>query len=147
MMRTMLIAALGATALACSMPLAAQEMPMTGGGYWTVQDINVDDGHSGDYADYLAGTYRKNMDWQRSKGYIRDYKILENVNKRSGEADLYLVTMFDHMPTNAEVEARRVAQNAFLATTDRAMDASSGERAKYRHRGSSLLLQEQVWRH
>ena len=47
---------------------------------------------------------------------------------------------------NAEGEARNAAMNAFLATTDRAMQAGSGERAKYRHRMGSALMQEQVWR-
>ena len=57
-----------------------------------------------------------------------------------------LVTMFDHMPTNVESEARDNALNTYLATTDRAMQAGSGERAKYRHLIGSILLQEQVWR-
>ena len=89
---------------------------------------------------------RKQMDWQVSKGYIKGYKFLDNVNPREGEANMYLVTIFDHMPTNAKGEARNAALNAYLATTDRAMEAGSGERAKYRHRMGSALMQEQVWR-
>ena len=87
------------------------------------------------------------MDWQVSKGYIKSYKILSNVNPRKNEANLYLVTIFDHMPTNAESGARNNALNAYLATDDRAMEAGSGERAKYRHRMGTQLLQEQIWRH
>ena len=59
---------------------------------------------------------------------------------------MYLVTIFDHMPTNAKGKACNAALNAYLATTDRAMEAGSGERAKYRHRVGSALMQEQVWR-
>ena len=50
------------------------------------------------------------------------------------------------MPTNAESDVRNAALNTYLATTDRAVQAGSGERAKYRHRVGSILLQEQVWR-
>lgn len=146
-MKTYMLAALGAVAMSFAVPAVAQEIPLKDGGYWTVTDIMIDDGHTADYADYLAGNYRKQMEWQKSKGYISGYKILSNVNKRAGEADLYLVTMFDHMPTNAESETRNAAFNAYMATDNRKMEAGSGERAKYRHRGSSLLLQEQVWRH
>ena len=73
--------------------------------------------------------------------------ILSNVNPRENEASLYLVTIFDHMPTNAENAARNNSLNAYLATTDRAMEAGSAERAKYRHRMGSELLQEQILRH
>ena len=145
-MRKMMMAALGAVAISLAMPALAQEMPLKGGDYWTVADIRIDDGHAGDYADYLAGQWRKQMDWQVSKGYVKGYKILNNLNPRDGEPSMYLVTILDHMPTNAESEARSAALNAYLATTDRAMEAGSGERAKYRKRMGSALLQEQVWR-
>ena len=145
-MNKMMMAALGAVSMSLAMPAAAQDIPLKGGDYWTVSDVMIDDGHGADYADYLAGQYRKQLDWQVSKGYIKSYKILDNVNKRAGEADLYLVTTFDHMPTNAENEARRVASNAFMQMSDRQGQAGSGERAKYRHLGSTMLLQESVWR-
>ena len=140
-----IFAAFGAASLLFAVPLAAQEIPLKDGDYWTVADIKIDDGHAADYADYLAGAWRKSMDWQVSKGYIKGYKMLTNVNPRAGEPDMYLVTIFDHVPTNAESDARGKAVNAYLATTDRAMEASSGDRAKYRHRMGSALLQEQVW--
>lgn len=145
-MHKLMTAALGAVAISIAMPASAQDVPLKGGDYWTVSDIMIDDGHAATYADYLAGNYRKEMDWQVSKGYIKGYKILSNVNKRAGEADLYLVTMFDHVPTNAESEARNAAVNTYMAMTDRSSDAGSGERAKYRHLGSTALLQEEVWR-
>lgn len=145
-MKTILLAALGAVVMTVAMPANAQEIPLKGGDYWTVGDIKIDDGHDADYADYLAGNYRKEMEWQVSKGYVKGYKILRNVNPRDGEPSLYLVTIFDHMPTNAESEARNAAMNAYMATTDRAEQAGSGERAKYRKRMGSVLLQEQVWR-
>ncbi|MEO7787260.1 MAG: hypothetical protein ABIR77_05475 [Sphingomicrobium sp.] len=145
-MRMLALAALGAVAMSLAMPATAQDYPLKDGDYWTVQRVKVDDGHGSDYADYLAGPWRKSMDWQVSKGYIKGYKILNNVNPREGEADTVLVTIFDHMPTNAESDARNSAINAYLATSDRAMDTASGERSKYRKRAGSTLYQEQVWK-
>ena len=145
-MHKLTMVALGAVAMSLAMPAAAQDMPFKDGDYWTVSRIKVDDGHGTDYADYLAGQYRKQMDWQVSKGYIKGYKVLDNVYPREGEADVILVTIFDRMPTSAEREARNAAFNAYMATTNRAMDAASGERAKYRKLLGSTLYLEQVWR-
>jgi hypothetical protein len=117
-----------------------------GGNYWTVSEITIDDGHFGDYADHLAGLYRKSTDFQKSKGWIKASYILANVNKRAGEPDLYLVTIADRPTTPAEDEARANQTNAFLQSSARQGDAQSGARAKYRHLGGSMLLQEQVYR-
>ena len=117
-----------------------------GGNYWTVGEITIDDGHFGDYADHLAGLYRKSIDFQKSKGWIKASYILANVNKRAGEPDLYLVTIADRPSTPAEDEARAKETNAFLKSSARQGDAQSGERAKYRHLGGTMLLQEMVYR-
>jgi len=145
-MKRFALAALGAVAFSMAMPAMAQDAPFKDGDYWTVGRIKIDDGHASDYDDYLAGNWRKQMDWQVSKGYIKGYKILNNSFPREGEADVLLVTIFDHMPTNAESEARNAAFNSYMATTDRAQDAASGERAKYRHRLGTALYHEQLWK-
>ena len=96
-MRKTMIAALGAATMLFAVPAAAQDFPVTGGDYWTVAEITIDDGHFGDYADHLAGLYRKSIDFQKSKGWIKASYILANVNKRAGEPDLYLVTTYPNM--------------------------------------------------
>ena len=87
-MRNSILAALGAAALLCATPAVAQDFPVMGGDYWTVAEITIDDGHFGDYADHLAGLYRKSIDFQKSKGWIKGSYVLANVNKRAGEPDL-----------------------------------------------------------
>jgi hypothetical protein len=109
-------------------------------------EITIDDGHFGDYADHLAGLYRKSVEFQKSKGWIKASYILANVNKRAGEPDLYLVTIADRPTTPAEDEQRAKETNAYLQSSARQGDAQSGARAKYRHLGGSMLLQEQVYR-
>ena len=146
-MRKLTLGAIGAAAVLCATPVSAQELPLKSGDFWDVSSVTIDDGHFGDYADYLAGQYRKNMEFQKSKGWIKGYYILANANKRQGEPDLYLVTVFDHVTTPAEDIQREKEANAFLQQTTRQSIAGSGQRATYRHLGSDMLLQELVWSH
>ena len=145
-MNKMTLAALGAATLLFAAPAPAQDVPVVGGDYWTVSEITIDDGHFGDYADHLAGLYRKSIDFQKSKGWIKASYMLANVNKRVGEPDLYLVTIADRPSTPAEDESRNKEINAYLQSSDRQGDSQSGARAKYRHLGGTMLLQEQVYR-
>ncbi len=106
--------ALCASTIAFAVPAAAQDYPLKGGNFWNVAEITIDDGHAGDYADYLAGAYRKNLDFSKSKGWIKNSYILSNANRRAGEPDLYLVTISDHVTTPAKGEAREKELNASL---------------------------------
>jgi hypothetical protein len=141
-----MLAALGAAAMVGAVPAAAQDYPVKGGNYWNVAEITIDDGHFGDYADFLAGTRRTELDFTKSKGWIKDSYILSNLNKRAGEPDLYLVSITDHLTSPAEDQAREKELNAFLASTVRQQDAQSAARAKFRHLGGSMLLQELVFK-
>ena len=145
-MRKMMLAALGAATIAIAVPAAAQDIPLVSGNFWNVSEITIDDGHFSTYADYLAGKWRKQEEFAKSKGWIKDYYILGNNNKRAGEPDLYLVEVFDHMTTPAEDLVREKEMNAFMAQTSRQGEAGSADRAKYRHLGGTMLLQEQVFR-
>lgn len=141
-----MLAALGAATMLFATPAIAQDYPLKTGNFWNVAEITVDDGHFGDYADHLAGQYRKVQDFAKSKGWIKDHYILSNINKRAGEPDLYLVTISDHITTPAEDVAREKEFNAFLATSARQGDKESGTRAKYRKLGGNFLLQELVYK-
>ena len=145
-MHTLTIGLLGAATLFVAVPAAAQEFPLKGGDYWEVAEITIDDGHFGDYADHLNGLYRRTSDFAKSKGWIKGYHILSNFNKRSNEPDLYLVTITDHIATPAESEAREKELNAYLQSSQRQQDTLSGARAKFRHLGGTMMLQEMIYR-
>lgn len=145
-MTRMMKVAFVAAALASATPAAAQDFPLKSGNFWTVAEVTIDDGHFGDYADHLAGAYRKSEEFAKSKGWIKGYHILANVNKRAGEPDLYLVTISDHVSTPAEDEAREKEMNAYLSTTARQQDSQSGARAKFRRLGGTMLLQELLYK-
>ncbi|MCL6740725.1 hypothetical protein LZ518_06210 [Sphingomonas sp. RB56-2] len=145
-MRKTMLAAFGAATMLFGYPAAAQDIPLVSGSYWSVTEVTISDGHFSTYADFLASDYRKEQDFMKSKGWIKDYYILGNNNKRAGEPDLYLVQIFDHMTTPAEDISREKELNAFLAQSTRQGEAGSGERAKYRTIGGTMLLREQRYR-
>jgi len=145
MRRIMLGAVAAATIVLTSVPAWGQELPVKSGDYWDVAAITVDDGHMPDYIDFLASQYRKQNDFSKSKGWIKDYKIFSNINARDGEPDLYLVTVFDHMPTSAEEIQREKEMNAFMAQTTRQGAAGSAHRATYRKLRGDMLLQEMLF--
>jgi len=145
-MRRLMLGALGAGCLALSFPAVAQDLPLVGGDYWDVTSVKIDDGHFGDYADFLAGQFRKDNEFAKSKGWIKAYYIFSNVNNRADEPDLYLVTVSDHVATPAEQIARTKEINAAMQTNDRKEIAGSGQRATYRHITADMLLQQMVFR-
>ena len=128
-------------ALAFATPVAAQSDPMKPGEYVEVSSITVDDGHYMDYANFLAGDWRKRQEYAKQQGWITGYEVLSNVNKRAGEPDLILITRYRAQPDSAESERRDAAVRAYVQQTDVQMEAASGDRAKYRHVLGSTLWQ------
>ena len=122
-------------------PLGAQNNPMTGGDYVEVSSVSIDDGHFGDYANFLADTWRKRQEFAKKQGWITGYEVMANVNKRAGEPDLILVIRMPAIASGAEDEKRGAAMRDFAKQTDTQMEAASAERAKYRHVTGSTLWQ------
>lgn len=145
-MRKSILTVLGATAMLFTTPSIAQEVPLIPGDYWEVAEIDIHDGQFAAYADYVASRWRQNQEFAKSKGWIKDYKILAVNNRRADEPDLYLVTIFDDMPNAAQQLQREKEFNAFMATSSRQAIGESGTRAKYRKLSGSMLLQEMLFR-
>jgi hypothetical protein len=146
-MHKLMLGALGAVTMLWAIPAPAQDVPLVGGDYWDVTSVKIDDGHFGDYADFLADRFRKTNEFAKSKGWIKAYYVFSNVNNRHDEPDLYLVTVTDHVPTPAEAIARNKEMNGYLQSNDRKELASSGQRATYRHITGDMLLQQMVFAH
>ena len=132
--------------LALAMPAHAQNYPFTEGDYVEIGMISVDDGHGIDYANFLADRWRKQQEFAKSQGWITSYEVDANVHKRPGEADLYLITRYRSLPDPAEQARRDQAMRDHFKQDDAAMEAQSGERAKYRKQMGSMLLQQQIFK-
>jgi hypothetical protein len=95
---------------------------------------------------YLAGQFRKGQDFAKAQGWITDYEILVNVNKRPGEPDYYLVTRFPRFADKAEAKKRDEAYDAHMQMTTEQAQAGSAERSKYRTQMGSQLLRALKWK-
>ena len=146
MRKTILILALGASSIMMSASAIAKEWPMIGGDYWEVAAIDIKDGGGLKYANWLASEWRKNVEFAKSKGWIKDYMILSNVYARSGEASIYLIRIMENIPSGPEGEKRAKEYVEWRKKSVEQMQAESGNRAEYREVMSEELLQELKFR-
>ena len=129
-------------AITFSATAAAQEQwPLVGGDYWEVTGIDVKDGGSWKYAKWLATEWRKELEFAKSKGWIKDYMILANVHNRSDEADLYLIRVREDIPSAAVGEKRQKEYIEWQTKSLEKLVGESGNRAEYRTVKSTSLLQ------
>lgn len=141
-MRNIVLAlALSAASMMMATSALAQEWPMTGGDYWDVTGIKIHDGGGYKYAQWLATEWKKNAEFAKSKGWIKDYMILSNEYPRSGEPDLYIVRVVESVVSGPEGEKRAAEYREWSEKSMEQMQAESGNRAEYREVMSSSLLQ------
>ena len=131
-----------ATPMALSAPVSAQDFPLIAGDYSEVGGIYVKDGGTYKYAKFIAEDWVKNQEFAKSQGWITDYKIYINVNRRDGEPNVYLMSSFPNLPNAAEDERRNKAYRDFAKKSSKQLSSESGNRAEYRTIKSSLLLRE-----
>lgn len=140
------VAALAVSSVMFSANALAEEWPFIGGDYWEVTGIDIKDGGSWTYANWLADEWRKDLDFAKSKGWIKDYMVLSNSYARSDEADLYLITIRDSVPSGEVGERRQKEYMEWQSKSIETMNKESGNRAEYRTVLSSSLLQHLKFR-
>ncbi|MBV8604227.1 MAG: hypothetical protein JO224_06025 [Pelomonas sp.] len=140
-MRGLFAAAL-LSAAALPMRAWAGDWPLAVGDFWEVTDVHLKDGGEFAYAKFLAGEWRAEREFAKSKGWIKGYVILSNNNPRKGEADLYLITITDHLASGPEAEKRNDEYVAWAKKTNEQMVKESGNRVEIREILGSELLQE-----
>lgn len=139
----LLVAAAFLTSTAVSM---ADDWPLAAGDFWEVSGIDTKDGGEFKYAEWLATEWRQNIEFAKSKGWIKDAKIVYNVYPRHGEADIYLIWIRESIPTGAEGEKRGQEFQEWKKKTFEKLVGESGNRAEYREVLNSSLLQEATFR-
>lgn len=131
---------------AMSIAQAQEEPPFIPGDYWQVTGVKTADGAGLKYARWLAGEWRKNSEFAKSQGWIKDFMVINNVHARADEPDLYLIRVFENMATVEEGEKRRKAYMAWAEQSMDEMAAESGNRAEYRTIMSTSLLRQMKFR-
>lgn len=145
--KTLSVLALGAAAAMTSAAATAQDQwPLAFGDYWEVTGIDLKDGGALNYAQWLASEWKDNLEFSKSQGWIKGYKLFSNVHARAGEPDIYLVTISESIVSAAEGDKRTEAFRAWKKKTIAQMQAESGNRAEYREVLSDALLQEMTIR-
>jgi hypothetical protein len=134
--------ALGVMAAMMSAASIANEWPLVPGDYWEVTGIDIKDGGGLKYAQFIAGEWKENLEFSKSKGWIKGYKIFANVHARAGEPDLYLIQIRESLVSAAEDEKRTDEFQAWKKKTIAQMQTESGNRAEYREVLTDELLQE-----
>lgn len=142
MKKSILATVLGAASMIAAGSASAQEWPLVAGNYWEVTGVDIKDGGGLKYAQFLAGEWKDNLEFSKSKGWIKDYMIFSNVYARPNEPDLYLVTITESIVSGAEGEKRQQEYMAWRKKTIEQMQSESGNRAEYREVISDSLLQE-----
>ncbi len=101
------VLALSAAAATMSAVATAQDKwPLVFGDYWEVTGIDIKDGGGLSYAQWLASEWKDNLEFSKSQGWIKGYKLFSNVHARAGEPDLYLVTISESIVSAAEGDKR-----------------------------------------
>jgi hypothetical protein len=143
--KTLFVMALGAASMVMAAGASAQEWPLQMGDYWDVAGIKLKDGGSLKYAQWLAGEWKENQEFAKSKGWIKDYKLLSNAYPRAGEPDMYLITIRESIVSGAEGRKRTEEYRAWRKKSLAQMVEESGNRAEYREVMSNSLLQEMTF--
>lgn len=125
---------------------AQEAPPFIGGDYWEVTGIKTADGAGLKYARWLAGEWRKNSEFAKSQGWVKDFMVISNVHARADEPDLYLIRVFENMATVEEDEKRRKKYMDWAKKSMDKMAEESGNRAEYRTVMSTSLLQHMKFR-
>jgi len=133
--------AAGILSMMMSTAAVADEWPLVQGDYWEVTAIDIKDGGSWKYSNWLATEWRKNVEFSKSKGWIKDYMILANVHARKGEADLYIIRVMEEVPSGPESEKWQKEYMEWQTKSNEELVGESGNRAEYREVTSDSLLQ------
>ncbi len=133
-----------AAVLAYAAPVAAQDSSYTPGGYSDVSQIDVLDGQFDNYMDYLAGAWKRQQEWAKSKGYITSYAVLSNPYARDDEPDLYLVVNYSKIYDTAEEIRQQKEFETFMKADSRALGAQFADRGKMRKAKGQQQLREMV---
>jgi hypothetical protein len=144
-MTAMILSMAASLLLVTGVQAADDDWPLVGGDYWDVTGIDIKDGGSWTYANWLATEWRKDSEFAKSKGWIKDFMIVSNVYSDS-DADLYLIRVIESVPSGAEGEKRAVEYKAWVKKSNEKMVEESGNRAEYREVLSSSLLQVLTFR-
>jgi hypothetical protein len=91
------LALFGAMLALCASVASAADRPYTEGAVVNVSSIRTEPGMFDAYMNFLATTYKQNMEAQKAAGIILDYSVHMAVPRGPDDPDIYLVTVYKNM--------------------------------------------------
>ena len=91
------LALLGAMLALGASVASAADRPYTEGAVLNVSSIRTEPGMFDAYMNFLATTYKQNMEAQKAAGIILDYSVHMAVPRGPDDPDIYLVTVYKNM--------------------------------------------------
>lgn len=129
-------------AFAVAAPALAQESSYVPGTVWQFSKIKTEPGQSENYLDYLAGNWRKQLDYEKKAGYVVSYHVFSVNNPRADEPDLILAVEYkDYLTTAQQLDLQKKI-DAMMQQDPHKGDAAAGERKSMRTMLGSMEVQE-----
>jgi hypothetical protein len=91
------LALLGAMLALGASVASAADRPYTEGAVVNVSSLRTEPGMFDAYMNFLATTYKQNMEAQKAAGIILDYSVHMAVPRGPDDPDIYLVTVYKNM--------------------------------------------------
>lgn len=145
-MKGLLVLMLCSVCAAMPLRASADEWPMVQGDFWEVTGVHLKDGGALSYATFLAEAWKSDQEFAKSKGWIKDYKVLANTHPRKGEPDLYLISIYERPPSGAESMKREEEYMAWRKKSQAQMQKEAGNRLEIREISGNEMLQEMKFR-
>ena len=95
--RKLTLGMLGTMLALCAAVASAADRPYTEGAVLNVSSIRTEPGMFDSYMEFLATTYKQNMEAQKAAGIILDYSVYTAVPRGPDDPDIYLVTVYKNM--------------------------------------------------
>jgi hypothetical protein len=95
--RKQVLGIFGAMLALCTAVASAADRPYAEGAVLNVSSIRTEPGMFDSYMEFLATTYKQNMEAQKAAGIILDYNVYTAVPRGQDDPDIYLVTVYKNM--------------------------------------------------
>ncbi len=121
---------------------SAADRPYTEGAVLSVSSIRTEPGMFDSYMNFLATTYKQNMEAQKAAGIILDYDVYTTTPRGPHDPDIYLVTTYKNMAALDGLDEKTdpIMQKIFGDMSQRS--AATISRGKMRTQVGTELIRE-----
>jgi hypothetical protein len=120
----------------------AADRPYSEGTVSAVSSIRTEPGMFDSYMNFLATTYKQNMEAQKAAGVILDYNVYTATPRGPDDPDIYLVTTYKNMAAMDDLDAKTDPISEKIEGNLAAQNKAYIERGKMRTVLGSEMIRE-----